>query len=250
MRGLRKVRNAAMQAIAVLPNGIAVYPILGAEGEGAGEGQGTGDDGDKGGDKEGAGKAAEDDSDDDDSDDGDGDKDKSSSKIRKLKDENAQRRIAEKNAAKRAEDAEAKLREIENKDKSDLEKLQSDHEVLQGKYDKLFAKHNETIMESEALRLSPRLKLRWKDVDDVLTALSRNADVKVSDDGEIEGVEAALKALAKAKPHWMESEEDGKNKNKNNGNGNASGGNVGSPKGSDRDGSRAALEKKYPSLRR
>lgn len=251
MRGLRKVRNAAMGAIAVLPNGIPVYPILGAEQDGGEGGEGAGGDG-----GDGSGKEGEDDKGSEKDGDADGrnaKSDEDSKEVRRLKDENAERRVAAKDAAKRAEAAEEELRQLKNKDKSELEKLQSDHDVLQGKYDKLLAKHQETIISAEALRLSPKLKLAWRDVDDVLGSLARNSEVTVSDEGDISGVEEALKKLAKAKPHWLAASEkdDDKGKDKNNGNnGTASGGNVGTPKGSDRDGSRSALEKKYPSLRR
>lgn len=238
-----KVRGAALQAIAVLPNGFIVYPICGAEGsveDGGDDGKPSSADDDGGPenepekDEDGAGKRST-------------SRDEDPEK-RRLKDENAERRVAARKASEERDEALRRLKEFEDKDKSDLEKLQSDHAELQGKFDKLAAKHSETVLEREALRLSPKLKLEWRDVDDVLSSLARNEDVSVSDDGEISGIEDALKKLAKAKPHWLKDEGKGKPNGSGNGSG-SSGGNVGTGGGKG-DANRTKLESKYPSLRR
>lgn len=217
--------------------GVDIFPLLGAEDDDKGTGAG------------GDGKESEkdDDADDDDDDDADaavtktGDKDKDRA-IRQAIERKQQLRVKEEELAA----ANEKLRQLELKDKTELEKLQSDHQVLQEKYDKLVAANTTTSMEREALLASPKLKLEWRDLDDVLGYLSRSDDVKVGDDGSVEGVESALKALAKSKPHWLKEEDKGKG---NNGSG-PTGGNIGGGDGKGSKGNRSKLEEKYPALRR
>ncbi len=140
-----------------------------------------------------------------------------------------------------------KLREIENKDKSELEKLQSDHKVLEEKFAKLHTATAQSNMELEAMKASSSLKLEWKDVEDVLIWMGRQDDVKVEDDGTVAGVEKALKSLAKAKPHWLKEAGTGNGT----GSGPSTGANVGGAgKGGKDGGTRSALEKKYPQLNR
>jgi hypothetical protein len=59
-------------------------------------------------------------------------------------------------------------------------------------------------------------------------------------------VEAALKALVKAKPHWVKDSKDG-----GSGAGGSSGGNIGGGRGSGKgDANRSKLEQKYPAMTR
>lgn len=240
MQHTGKVRLAALNAIAVLEDGTHVYPICGAD-EGPEE-DSTGDGGD------GTGEESEEDGGEEESEEDSKDP-KVSKTIRKLKDEQAQRRIANKKLQQDLEAATEELRKLKLKDASEVEQLKSELEVATKKLAALDSKHKDALIEREALRVSPKLKLAWRDNDDVLGWLARAEGVSVTDDGEITGVEDALKELAKKKPHWLsESEKDGKKQDRKptgptgasfNGNGNDR----------SKDTSRQALEKKYPALR-
>lgn len=143
-----------------------------------------------------------------------------------------------------------KLREIENKDKSELEKLQSDYEVLKKKHDSLLGATSTSNMELEALKASPSLKLDWRDLEDVLGWLGRQESVTVEDDGSVKGVKEALKTLAKAKPHWLKSDEDNTGGGTGTGATGANVGGGGNGTKSKKAEARSQLENKYPALRR
>lgn len=224
--------------LAVLLSGRQVFAVRGAEGEGeeleeeSTEGTSEKDEGES--EKDDAAKDSS---------------RKKDPEIARLKSESAERRIAANNLLKERDELAEKLRQADLKDKSELEKLQSDFAAMQAKLEKQQAALKDTTIEREALRLSPKLKLAWRDLDDVLGFLGRAEGVTVGDDGVVEGVEKVLKDLAKAKPHWL----DAKETNTGSGGAGPSGGNIGGGSGGDgkggRGGDRTALEKKYVALR-
>ena len=246
-------RARSLRPIAIV-DGELVFSIRGAEDDGDGS-DGTGD----GSDSDGDG----DDSDSDDDDDSDDDADsKSRKKTGDPDKDRAIRQAIERKQALRAKEAELaaaneKLRELENKDKSDLEKLQSDYQVLEKDRDSWKAKHEELLqtgathtMELEALKASPALKIEWRDLDDVLTWLGKQETVVVEEDGKVTGVKEALKALAKAKPHWVKDGSSGGNGGSG-GSGGSSGGNIGGGSGRGKgNANRSKLEQKYPAIAR
>jgi hypothetical protein len=226
---------------------VEVFPIRGAEDD---DDSASGTGGDDDDDDDGAGG------------DGDGDDDDDSADAGKKTGnrdlDKAVRQAIQRKEALRAKEAELaaaqeKLRQLENKDKTELEKLQSDYSVLEKERDTWKQKHDDLLqagathtIELEALKASPKLKVEWRDIDDVLTWLGKQESVVVEEDGSVKGVEAALKALVKAKPHWVKDSKDG-----GSGAGGSSGGNIGGGRGSGKgDANRSKLEQKYPAMTR
>lgn len=152
---------------------------------------------------------------DDGDDDGDDDEDRSKwtpDQIEKheLRGEAARRRkekIAEK---KRADAAEARVKELESAGKSAEEKLKADLQEALDRADKLTAAGTRNVLRTAIMEHD---KFRWHDVGDVMKELNMDdLDVNV-EDHEVEGLESQLKDLAKRKPYLLkkssEEEEEG-----------------------------------------
>jgi chromosome segregation ATPase len=113
-----------------------------------------------------------------------------------------------KGTTKELDAAKARLKEIEDKDKSETEKLAAKATEASEKL---------TLAEARAQDLAIRLsveraarKLSFIDEDDAYRLLDRKA-VEMDDDGTPTNVEALLTALAKAKPHLVgQAETNGK----------------------------------------
>lgn len=146
------------------------------------------------------------------------------------------------------------------KEKPELERLTVERDDAVKERDTLREQHREASIELAIVRASNRAnsKYSWADIEDVLSDRTLRKAIEIDDDGEISGVEEALKDLAKRKPHFLlsKSEEDSKGKGNgkpatNGGGGNGKSG--GTPNGAGGDGKaadRAALEAKYPILAR
>lgn len=197
----------ALEPLYIDKFGQARWPILGAseDDEDKDDKEKDKDDADSGGDSK------------DDSDSGSGsseDKDKSKdgdSKDLEAQIQNLTDRM--KAADRRADAAEKKAREYEDKDKDKVEILERDLGEAQ--------KENETLKTEIAdLRFANAFALNakytWQDPEVVLGLLRKREDVEVQEDGSLKGLEKALDAIAKDKPFLVKDgdEEDDKDDDK------------------------------------
>lgn len=175
------------QPLFVDGSGRPVYLGRGADGEGEGEGEGD--------------SGADDDADDDTEGDGDGTKDKKAAG--EEADAEALRRRM-KAADKRAEAAERRVRELEDKDKGELEVTQRKLAEATEQNTKLTAQVREQALENAFLKVN---EITWHDPDEALAGAQRAKLLEgvQDDDGEVDlaKLKAALKAYAKAKPHHV-----------------------------------------------
>jgi len=204
-------------------NGRPIWQIMGAaDDDGTDDGTGTDDDGDG---TEGDG-----------SNDDDVEDDKSSDTISRAEYERLTLRM--KNADRRATAAENKVREFENKDKTELEKIKEERDEAIKARDEAHESLTKARMENAFFAHS---KVTWHDPQDAFR-LADLREVTIEDDGTVVGMEAAVKALAKAKPHLVKSdsvtpatEATGSQHN-------------GKRKGSDDDAAAADRKKRFPSV--
>lgn len=232
-------------------DGQPIYPLRGAENDADGGGEENADDTD----------SSEDDEESDDSEEDESKSSKDSGRTRQSGKRNGEfatmRR--ELNALKREKAAqEKKERDRELADKPEIERLSAEKEDAAKERDGLRERHNEAIVELEIIKVSSRgKKYDWNDIEDVLNDRSVRKAIEINDDGDISGVEDALKDLAKRKPHFLASKSDKDEDDKGKSNGKAStkdagtgktGAAVGNGSTGDRTSDRASLEKKYPTL--
>lgn len=185
-----------IEPIAALEDGTPIYPIMGSEDDPQEGGDGDDDDGEDG----------DDDGDGDDDDKDDKSKSKSkpkpkaketdAQKIRRLNAENRERRLA-------LEAAEKKIRDAEDADKSELEIAKRDLAELQAKFDKVPETMNDLRIENAFLKLGG---YNWHDPEIAIGLIRKEVDI--SDDGEVEGLEDAVKALAKSKPYLLKKKDE------------------------------------------
>lgn len=144
-------------------------------------------------------------------------------------------------------EAQNRLREIDDKDKSELEKAQRDLKEYQLQVKELGEALTKSRIHNKFLASN---KYSWHDPETALHLLDM-AEVKVEDDGKVSGLENAIEALAKSKPFLLKVEEGNGKKNQKQ-NGGRPSGNQPPANGSntDRASQRSELEKKYPALRR
>lgn len=232
-------------------HGRPVYPVYGADNDG--------DDNDSSGTDDTGGKDDDDDGSSEEDDDPDDDKDDTNKGKRKDRaahnSTNAMRRELGK-LRKAAAEREKADREAELKTKSDVDRAVAEREDLQKKIDDLQPKYQNVLTELEIIKASGRLKLVWNDLEDVLSDKTLRKAIETNEDGELEGVDEALKDLAKRKKHFLASKKDdsdedsGRNNNgKPRGSTGANVGNGGGKK-DNRTADRERLEKSYPALAR
>jgi hypothetical protein len=229
-----------IEPIAALEDGTLIYPIMGSEDDPEEQGDGDDDEGDS-------------DNDDGDEDESEKDKDEKPKRRPKSKEtpEQKVRRLNAENKARREEleAAQARLREIEDKDKSELEIVKRDFEEYKSKHESSEQRIQDLLVENAFLKLD-RDKYNWHDPDDVIDKIRK--DVTITDDGEVDGLEDAVKALAKSKPYLLkkkaEDGEEGDDKGKRRPPRGPSGATLGgpkSPKGDQKAQREADLKKKY-----
>lgn len=229
-----------IEPIAALEDGTPIYPIMGSE-----------DDPQEGGD----GDDDEEDSEDEDGDEDESGKDKDEKPKRRPKSketpEQMKRRLNReaKEHREAREAAEAKLREIEDKDKSELEIAKRDLAELQEKFDKVPETMNDLRIENAFLKLD-RDKYNWHDPEIVIGLIRK--EVEIAEDGSVDGLEDAVKALAKSKPYLLKKKDadDGEEEDKGKrrpprGPSGASIGGPKSPKGDQKAQRSDELKKKY-----
>lgn len=158
---------------------------------------------------------------------------------KRLSEEAARHRVAAKSEKERADAAEAKLRELEDKDKSELEKVTRDRDELQGKVEKQSA----TIAD-QALRLAffeSGASALFKNPVTARKLLDLSA-LKADEDGQYDAkeVKALADALLKAEP-YLAADGSGSEGSTESG---------GSPNNGrkTKDADREALKKKFPAL--
>jgi hypothetical protein len=168
----------------------------------------------------------------------------SSKKIAALEDEKNRHWDAAKKAAQERDDALAKLKAIEDKDKTEDQKrqdrltsLESENSELQAQGQKL-ALQNAFLSDNSFQWQNPAAALKLADL----------SKVEIKADGTVTGLKEALEALSKSDPYLLQPkkdpEDDGKGKPPP-----ASGGAPAGGRGSDAAANKAALQAKYPALR-
>lgn len=192
-----------LRALAIV-NGSPLWPVFGSDGD---------DDAD--GDKKSEEKP-------DESKDKDGKDDKDSAKSDKSgKSDSAFEELQEKfnrmkiqlsESDKKRTAAEKRIEEIDSKDLSELQKAQKDLTAKEKREAELEASFNKLALDNAFLKASQRLKITWHDPD-VAQAAAKLGSLEVGSDGTVEGIEEALKKLAKSKAFLVDSgkakDEDG-----------------------------------------
>lgn len=149
-------------------------------------------------------------------------------------------------ADRRATAAEAKVQEYENKDKTELQ-LAQDEAAKAAKAQEDLERELRAARIGNAFLISN--KYAWHNPDRALSLLDL-ADVTIDDDGKVVGLDKAIDALAKAEPYLIkpsESDDDDDDDEPKV----QSGAAVGSAKGGAKSKhDRAAMEAKYPGLRK
>jgi len=190
---------------------LPVLPLFGVA-----PGAGNGGDGDGDPEDPPDGDVGDDDGDDDgDDEDGDDefDKERAMATIRK-------QRAVEKAQAKELREAQKKLKALEAAEKKRAEAEMSELEKVQARVKELEQAEADAKSQAEAQALEVNEKLIKAEVRVVAGTmgfvspgdayqLADLADVSVDDEGEVKGVEKALKALVKAKPYLVEAENKG-----------------------------------------
>jgi hypothetical protein len=181
-------------------NGRPIWPIMGAA---PGDDEGGDDEGgddesgdDEGGDDEG--------SDDEGSDDDDDDAEKERKRKAKAnKDTERQRRINKK-LQDDLDAANKRLKEVDDKDKDEVTRLTEAATEANEKLEKAEARAQELALHNAFLSDN---SITWHDPQTAL-ALVDLSDVEIDEDGEVEGLEEALKDLAKKKPFLVKTTSD------------------------------------------
>ncbi len=171
---------------------------------------------------------------------GDGDPSK---KIAALEDEKDRHYRKRTEAERELEKAQAKLKEIEDKDKSELERATGRVKELEDSLGKLQGELDDLRLDNAILADS---KHNWRDRKAVLRLLDRSGiEFK---DGKPSGLEAALKSLAQESPYLLAEEKKGP---EDPGKGQPSTGKApASRDGNEPKHTREDLAKRYPGLRR
>lgn len=106
-------------------------------------------------------------------------------------------------AADRAKsDAEKRLKSIEEKDMSELEKTKSQLKTATDEREGLADQLKKVLIENAFHRDN---KYSWHDVSDAISALDMSG-VEITDDGKVTGMSDAIKDVAKRKPHFVKTE--------------------------------------------
>lgn len=222
--------------------------------------------GDDGGDDGTGGDGSSDEDDDDDADDDDDDdKSKKDDKDDEDKPSRPERQAAKYRTQLRAEqkknaELEARLRALEDKDKPKDEVAARNLKEAQDKVERLTAINRELRVQNAFLMSNT---IEWHDPEDAFKLIDLS-EVDVDEDGTVDAkaLRAALKDLAKRKPHLVkksntrqrqddDDDEDGESDEDTNDQGSKSSGSAmrGKRKGEPKKADRAALAKRFPALR-
>jgi predicted RNase H-like nuclease (RuvC/YqgF family) len=164
-------------------NGKPVFPIMGGAEDAEGEEESSGDES----------SGSEDHSDDD------ADKIKDP-RIKELSDENAKRRNEAKRLADELAAAQARLKEIDDADKSETERLNSKITELEKRNGELIAANRELSIKNAFLADKNHA---WRNPDSALKLVDLS-EVDIDDDGKISGLDKAIKKLADSDSYLLE----------------------------------------------
>ena len=161
-------------------------------------------------------------------------------KLKALSDENARRRAQLKDAKQREADLAAKLKEYEDKDKTDVDRATGEAAELKKTNEALAGTNRKLALQ---LAFSIDRKYDWHDGAAALRLLDLDG-VEIDDDGEVTGMSEAIKSLATKHPYLVKPKDDG-------GPGSGSTGSGQPPNGrkTKQGTQREVLEKKYSALR-
>jgi hypothetical protein len=228
-------------------DGREIFPIRGAEDDDPAK---TGEESDD--------DASDDDHDDDDDSEED-DKPAAKQRRNRTRTNEFNRLKRERNAlAKEKADREKADRDAELKDKTESERAVAERDDAVKELTGLKDRYQEAVTELSIIKASSRSKFAWNDIEDVLNDRTLLKAIEIGDDGEITGVEEALKDLAKRKPHFLSTDDKGKgNGQQQNGNGRQqqpagtkTGGQPNAGSKDDRAADRQRLNSIYPALQR
>lgn len=211
------------------------------------EDQGQGSGTDQNADDQNAGDGGQDDKDKpddaDDGDSGDGTDDGSKATVSKS---DFDKLFARMQAADRAKNlAETALREKEKAEMSDLDRTKAELEDERKKAEEAAAQVKTMMVENAFHREN---KFAWHDVSDAIAALDLSG-VEVTEDGKVTGMAAAIKDVAKRKPHYVKSKQEGSEEGDGDGPPAANGHNNGRRKGDKGEAlDRAKLAQRFPAL--
>jgi hypothetical protein len=199
--------------------------------DGGGDGGGDDDDDDAGGDGSGKGDTADKDLD---------------PRVKELSDENAKHRNLNKELKKQNADLAARLKALEDKDKSEAEKATSTAKELEAKAKQLEETNQRLLVQNAFLTDN---KYTWANPKTALKLVDLS-DVEINDDGEVTGMREALDKLAKAEPYLLAKNADDGDDDGDDGKGKPPP--TGVPQGKKPKGNpdREKLLMKYPALRR
>lgn len=231
-----------------------IWPILGAEDNGqpdnaggtggTGDGSGTGGTGTGGTGGDGTGSTGGSGDGTGGSSDNETDPEKLRQKAKDANDEAARRRHSEKAARDELEATKAKLKEFEDKDRTELEKAQRDVAEITARAEKAEAQVKELQIHNAFLGSN---KHSWQNGSTALK-LADLSDVKIDEDGKVTGLDKALDKLAKEHAYLLKPDT-------NSGQGGSGGQGSGAPAGSGGQGhntkdSRAATAARFPAAAR
>jgi hypothetical protein len=203
-----------LRAVAVRTDGTPVWPLLGSDGEEdeGGEGEGSDDEGDP---------EESEDSDEESEDDGvKGKSRKKSGPVSREEFDRVRRHLSLSDAKKAAAEKElADLKkfkeEHERKGNTELQNLQKDHGDLVKDHEKLQGRFQKMARTNAFLTASAQEKITWH--DPVVAQRSADLDeLEIDENGNVEGIREAVKALAKKHKYLVNSgsgdDEDGEDK--------------------------------------
>jgi predicted RNase H-like nuclease (RuvC/YqgF family) len=121
-------------------------------------------------------------------------------RIKELSDENARRRNEAKRLADELTKAQARLKEIDDADKSETERLNSKITELEERNKALIAANKELSIKNAFLADK---KHAWRNPDSALKLLDLS-EVDIDDDGKISGLDKAIKKLADSDSYLLE----------------------------------------------
>jgi hypothetical protein len=226
--------------VGYLSDGTPIWPVAGGDGDGDNTG-GTDQDTGGAGDDGASGDAdADADSDVDDPVKLKEALERARRRVKELSDENADRRVKGKTAQQQLDEALAKVKAIEDKDKSELDLVKQSLETVTAERDALKTAVDKLRIDNAFFEDN---KYTWRNPKHAL-ALADLSDVKIDEDGKVTGLGKALDKLAKDNAYMLADKDAGKG-----GSGGSSGppnaGKVVPPSGTDR----TAMEQRFPALR-
>lgn len=166
--------------------GKPIYPIMGGSGEGEG-------------DPEGESEESEDDQEEEESSEQHGDP-----RVKELSDENARRRNEAKQLKKDLEEAQAKLKEIDDAGRSETEKLQLQVDELSQQNEKLVKGIESLTIKNAFLADKTR---SWRNPEAALKLIDLS-EVSIDDNGNATGLKEAIKKLSETDSYLLEPKKD------------------------------------------